>query len=651
MQLARLIAAASAIGAAILASSPAAAADGALIHVGRNVQVSRSRDRIAHGEVLLSADPADPNRLLGCSMAFDPERNKTYTIVYASSDGGSSWTPTLDTAEYEFSGDPACALGSRGRGYYMALGYKEGDSKFGGPIYRSADGGRTWDAPLVFPAFHGLDREYIAVDNTSGRFGGRVYMHATGWMRPMEGKTKIADISLFTSRDGGASFAGPVKRGSVGKRYVLGVGNSVVLSDGTVVLVFGEINRYWDEDGETGDVPESTGEKANGVLKVVASTDGGDSLEEAVSVADFHMLWPPSATSMIGYLAASPPGSPFPDRVFAVWPDQRSGRQEILIAHSDDKGKSWSKPVVVNDDPPLPDSASPRDHLMPTVAVNADGVVGVAWYDRRDSEDNLGWWVRFRASLDGGETFVPSVRVSEAASAFGSSDRWTVLASSSGGGRKPSGVPDAKAPGGPISVNLALNGFEFNGGHTAGIAVDASGVFHPLWIDNRTGLAQVWTAPVSVTGRAVKNGSPDLASLDDVSPKVELVVTATDFDRKSNRVTLRARLKNTSEERIAGPFKLRLLRLTSELGRPEALDTENGDRGPGAVWDWGAAIPGGELEPGAESQPRELAFRLQNLRPFRLGKTIRYGLVQLDARVLARLEPSAKAPAAAGGNR
>ena len=67
------------------------------IQVGRNVQVSRAHDRIAHNEVLLAADPADPGRLLGCSMAFDPQRNKTYTIVYASSDGGESWSPTLET--------------------------------------------------------------------------------------------------------------------------------------------------------------------------------------------------------------------------------------------------------------------------------------------------------------------------------------------------------------------------------------------------------------------------------------------------------------------------------------------------------------------------------------------------------------------------
>jgi hypothetical protein len=83
---------------------------------------------------------------------------------------------------------------------------------------------------------------------------------------------------------------------------------------------------------------------------------------------------------------------------------------------------------------------------MPTVAVNRDGVVGVAWYDRRDNPDNLGWWVRFRASRDGGETFLPSARVSEAPSSYGASEQWTVLANASGGGKIAGSGPDAKAP-------------------------------------------------------------------------------------------------------------------------------------------------------------------------------------------------------------
>ncbi len=619
-------------GAGLLFAAPSDAP----IRVGPNVLVSRQRADVAHNEIMLAADPQDPRRLLGCSMAFDPERNRVFTVVYASADGGASWTPTLETADYEFTGDPACAFGKGGRAYYMALGWKE-DGKPVDPVYASSDFGNTWSAPSVMHGFHGLDREYLTVDNTGGKFDGRVYAHATGWVRPIHGTRKAADISVFASRDG-QNFWGPLKRASVDRRYVLGVGNGVVLSDGTLVTIFGEVNRFWDDAGESGDVPESTPEKANAALRIISSKDGGESLEESAAVSDFHMFWPPNSTSAMAYLGADPGSAAFKDRLYAVWPDQRSGRQEILIAHSTDKGKTWSKPRTVNDDPAPFDPASPRDHLMPTVAVNRDGVVGVAWYDRRDNPDNLGWWVRFRASLDGGETFLPSVRVSEAPMQFGASDRWTVQGSASGGGKKPPGDPEAKAPGGPLRLDLGLNGFQFNGGHTGGLAADAAGVFHTFWVDNRTGLAQIWTAPVTVTGSVWKHGAPELDALDDVSDRVAFEIERTSFDRASNRLTVSAKLKNTSDAVIRSPFKVRLLALTSQVGAPEVLDAENGGKGPGAVWDFGGAVPGGVLAPGQESAPRTLSFKLTNLKPFRQGKTIRYGVASLDARVLAKLE-------------
>jgi hypothetical protein len=40
--------------------------------------------------------------------------------------------------------------------------------------------------------------------------------------------------------------------------------------------------------------------------------------------------------------------------------------------------------------------------------------------------------------------------------------------------------------------------FKFMGGDTAGLTADASGVFHPVWVDNHTGVPQVWTARVTV---------------------------------------------------------------------------------------------------------------------------------------------------------
>ena len=629
-----LLVAASAIGAALPSVTAIAQAQ---IFVGPNVQVSRAHERSAHNEVILGADPEDANRLMACSIVYSSEAAKAQTVVYVSSDRGKTWTPTLDTSKLKFSGDPACAFGRGGAAYYVALG-TTADDKNVAPVYRSSDGGKSWSEPVFLHGFHGLDREYIVVDNTSGKSAGHIYIHATGWARAMEGERKGADMSLFRSEDRGANFSGPVKRVSVGRNYVLGVGNGVVLSDGTFVSIFGEIKEYWDAEGADGDIQDlKPGGKPNGWVKVLRSTDAGESFEPAVVVSDFHMLWPPMATSMIASLAVDPGSPSFKDRLYAAWPDHRSGRQEILFSYSSDQGKTWSKPIVVNDDAPKSESHS--DHLMPTVAVNRDGVVGVAWYDRRDNPDNRGWWVRFAASLDGGETFGKSVRVSEAPNAYGKNERWPVGASVLGGGT------NKKEPAKTLKLNVSLDGFFYNGGHTGGIAADAGGVFHPLWVDNRTGLPQVWTAAVTVKGAVFKNGSKELADLDDISEKVTLDLSNVSYDRAKNEASVTARLKNTSKETLRGPVKARVVALSSDAGSAQIVNSDNGQVGAGAVWDFSALVPAGELKPDSVSESKRLLFRVSDFRPFLRGNDPHYGLVSLDARVLGKLEkPPEKKP-------
>lgn len=67
------------------------------ITVAPNVQVSIARAQEDHGEVLVAADPSDPNRLVGCSMIFpDPlQRRWSDGITYFSDDGGAHWAPSL----------------------------------------------------------------------------------------------------------------------------------------------------------------------------------------------------------------------------------------------------------------------------------------------------------------------------------------------------------------------------------------------------------------------------------------------------------------------------------------------------------------------------------------------------------------------------
>ena len=611
----RLHAAFGAALAALVVSSPSSGAlagtgaAGSRIHVGARVHVSVARARDPHNEVLLAADPKDPKRLLGCSMVFSPSAAGFSVVAYSSFDGGAHWTQTLETDLGKLAGDPACGFGTGGRAYLVALG---GDENVGGEddsytyVYRSDDGGRTWGKPVKLSH---TDREYVTVDTTGGKYDGRVYLNATGLVRSLEDETQYGDhvatsIALFHSDDNGATFVPPLKMASMSGGYVLGMGNGVVLSDGTFVALFGE---QLDRKAIVGRRPD----KANANLKVVASHDD-DRFGKAVVVSDWYMGYGAISDngSCVPVLAVDSSRGPFRDRLYAVWPDLRTGRSEILLSTSSDKGKSWSPPVTVNDDLAWPAPAVGPDDILPVVAVNAAGVVGVSWYDRRDHPDNLGWTVRFAVSFDGGETFLPSVPVSDAGGDPSRSPKFPLEVMVTGGAKKSEWVKGAV-----VRAFLNPGGFFYNGGHTAGLAADAGGSFHPFWIDNGTGTAQLFTATIAVDGSAIANGSPELANFEDLSGKLTLSIANAEFDRDLRTITADASVENNSTDTVRGPIKVRLLSVRSAIGIPELTARTGASDLGGLLLDYSDLIPGGALAPDQRSRPIRLEVRFPKLAP------------------------------------
>jgi len=577
------------------------------IRVASAVHVSAARSKDPHNEVLLAADPKDPKRLLGCTTVYTPSKGGFSVVAYSSFDGGATWSQTLETDLGKLTGDPACGFGSNGRAYTVALG---GDENVGGEddsytyVYRSEDGGRTWGKPVKLGH---TDREYVTVDTTGGKYDGRVYLNATGIVRSLDDETQYGDhlvtsIALLHSDDAGASFTPPLKMASIAGGWVLGMGNGVVLSDGTFVALFGE---QLDRKSLSSRHPE----KANANLKVVMSHDG-DRFGKAVVVSDWYMGY--GAISDIGsvvpVLAVDSTKGPFHDRLYAVWPDLRSGRSQIFLSTSSDKGKSWSPPVTVNDDLAWPAPAIGPDDILPVVAVNSAGVVGVSWYDRRDHPDNFGWTVRFAASYDGGETFLPSVAVSAAGSNPLKSPKFSLEVMVSGGAKKSEWVK-----GSTIRAGMSPGTFFYNGGDTAGMAADAAGGFHPFWIDNSTGTAQLWTTTISVDGSAIANGSPQLAGLEDLSGSLTLSITNAEFDRDRKTITADVAVENNSMERVRGPFKVRVLTLRSAIGTPELTTATGGSELGGLLLDYSDEVPGGTLAPDQKSRSLRLELRFPQL--------------------------------------
>lgn len=636
--------------AVLMAASVAPGAVAQQVIVGPNVAISVARPRDAHSEPVIAADPKRPERLIAAShIAFHDTTMGTKSIAYVSFDTGRTWQVSLERKDSTITADAAVAYGADGSALFATL------APWG--MYRSRDGGKTWAPPTKFPLPYRWDREYLITDFTGGKYHGRVYMNATvfvPWVSDSAGgrggggggrggQSENA-VGLFVSTDGGSTWGNPIIGLVPRPEGILGMSESVVLSDGTLMTLYGHRKGTANaaQGGLRGGLAARTPlTAANYWLDVITSTDGGDTWNPATHVGDYWMNRPRSEGAVIPDIAVDPGSTLFKDRVYVVWSDFRTGRLEIMLSYSSDKGKTWSREQVISDDRPARDPlANGPDNVTPVVAVNKDGVVAVAWYDRRDFEDNISWNIRMRASLDGGETWGPSVKITDKASIFGTpTEAWIAQSGGGGGGRGRGGGADSARSGGAVvqlAGRLSYANFTFAPGHNGAFTADAAGGFHPAWIDYRNGPAQLYTATVHVRGVVAMNGGGDLSELANLSGRVNLETIATSYDRQTNRLTFRTVLRNPSKtDTVRGPLKARVLQLTSENARAvEIVNSDNAVRGTGAVFDFTPQLKNGMLLPDQTTSVKDLVFQLGGLLPFREGTDLRLGFVNMEAKIL-----------------
>lgn len=624
------------------------------ILVAPAIKVSQANVSMPDYELQIAADPIDTNRLIVCSILRDDVQNyqtpwPVHIFVYTSLDGGLTWRTTYEQDPTKTGTDPTCAFGPDGNAYFMSFGgdiyailsarsrepnaeSKEFNNQFRSkpkesvtwPMYRSTDGGTTWREMSGLDL--GVDREYITVDDTSGPYRGRVYVHgaATGsagiGVAGIDGRL-ITGLLIFRSTDGGQTYKS-AKLADEGSQYVIENANGIVMSDGTFATMFGDAS-----DMETaGLVHQLHPTTPNTKLKFISSNDGGETFGKATVITDDWYLRFNGGLMGQPSLAVDRTSGPFHDRIYAAWTDARNGRGEIRFARSEDKGKTWSSSLVISDNWPHDERGETPDAFMPTLAVNRNGVLGIMWYDRRDHPDNWGYDIRFSASLDGGESFLPSVLVSPGGSSALQMKKAVLMAP-----LHPSAKPDGRIH---AAFDWTYGGD--NGGDTAGLACDLDGIFHPLWIDRRFGLPQASTTRITVKGTAMSNGGEGLESFQDLSSKAEVRYSLADVDLATNVITIGAVIINTSTEPIPGQLTLRMLALSSSNGLIEAENSDNGIVRGGAVWEFHTAS-GNSLKPGALTAPRQLRFKLAHA-PFPPPPLsgLQPGLVEIDAKILGQ---------------
>ncbi|MBY0496986.1 MAG: glycoside hydrolase [Cyanobacteria bacterium] len=410
------------------------------IAVGENVLVSTAADDRPLVEPQLVVNPKDSKHLLATAMTVDSSTiTNSNCAAFVSFDGGRTW------ARHNF-GLPECAdpwlvLRHDGTALFAGLSMARGNEM---QLARSANGGRTW-ASVPLDIGRGHDHATMIVDTTTGPHAGSIYLVSNGSRRDGSGRPS-GSIFVTRSADGGKTFTPPVH--VVPSNLNFNVLTPGVLSNGTLVV------PYTDFQSNISDFKSRAGELERKRTWVVTSPDGGQTFSYPLFVSEACGLG-------FGSLAVDMSTRPRGDRLYFVCNNRELNG--ILVHASDSGGEKWSQPVRA-------DSAAGEVVFRrpPALAVNGDGVLGVTWVERRKEGVRQCQNLFFTASLDGGKTFLPEVRVSSAGSC------------------------PATARNGRVATRWP------EGGDYSGLAAAPDGTFHVVWADSRDGIYRLWTAPVTI---------------------------------------------------------------------------------------------------------------------------------------------------------
>lgn len=545
--------------------------------------------------------------------------------IYASTDGGSTWRQTFnlkgrsyrtnrDQHAYEVLFDPSLVFTPLNTAVFAAIDNRRSgdgavaDAARGLGAWFSTDGGLRWQA-AKFRDSQGMDdRPFVCADHSLSQKQSSVYITGTG-KRP-------GLFLIYRSIDGGRTYGLPRqimhdKKGIIELQAL----NCEVLADGTLAMLFGELKG-------------SAGEPTQVSLKVYRWRPGRQNIDPAVEVNTHPYSRDDSDVELEGLLALDKTSGPYANRLYVTWKDLGSKRARILVSSSDDSGETWSTPRVVdfeNDEGTRALLGPISSH--PAIGINKNGVVGISWYDRRADPGNLGYAVRFSVSTDGGSTWSRSVLLSSRNDIVDQAGQQIALSSDLFSGK----------------INLSRSATEFVPGHTAGMATDATGQFHPVWIDNRTGTNQVWTSQVAVLDKARDPTTSKLVGLRDISQSLETITRRACFDISKKSITIDIGVRNTGNRPVIGPIRMRLRNLATamNLARPPSLInglTRTAD-GQDGVIELTSGLVDGQLPVGGEAWSVAVQFRVS---PPPLAEYVRqngrvhyYGILDFEPTVFA----------------
>ncbi len=354
-----------------------------------NIKLNHDATTQLQNEEQVAVDPTNPDNMVAVWRDF---RLGYRQIGWGyTHNGGTTWTEggLIGNLPYDWASDPAIAANSAGRFYAVVLSFESAGPANGIFFPVSFDSGNTWGTVLTgvdTPSGPFEDKEMIACDQTHGPTDGSIYV---SWTR----FTDTTAIHCIRSTDG-FSFSTP--------RPVSDKGNvqwptPAVGNDGRVVIAW----LSFAQSAILCDISTNQG-FTWGTDRIVAHTTFvADNINGGILTFAYPAL------------TADITDGPYDGRFYCAFTDRAAdGFLDAYMTVSTDSGKTWSPRLRLNDDP----VGNGVDQFHPWISVNPDGVVSVAFYDRRLDPSNLEFDLWMTHSFDGGQTWTPNQRVSNVSS-------------------------------------------------------------------------------------------------------------------------------------------------------------------------------------------------------------------------------------------